>query len=427
MLIANLIRISASRVSLLLFLLVFAPEGMAGEKGGVWNPLHGYWTCEPKDRFSKLKEELKAGRVTIDTSSERAALDGLLRALEIPASSQTLVYSTTSLQKGLIQARSPRALYFNDDTYLGYVSGGRMEVASLDPALGSIFYSIERVRPGRPLRAERERNCMNCHAPDYLGNIPALVLESVVPETTGGGGKVFRHEQSGHGVAFGERFGGWYVTGDAGFAKHWGNQIIEYGREGRYERVIAVGELFDIASYPVATSDLLAHLLHEHQVGFVNRVLVGTYRTRELLDSVQGRVEEVSGQLDELARGIVRYSLFADEVPLPAGGIVGDAAFKSDFLASRRRSASGASLKDFDLRTRLLRYRCSYKIYSPIFAGIPVPLKERVLRLLVRALEGTEPEFAYLPEEERRGIRAILRETLPEMSLAWTTKVPGIR
>ena len=80
------------------------------------------------------------------------------------------------------------------------------------------------------------------------------------------------------------------MTGDAGFGKHWGNMIFEYGAEGRRERPLAVGELFDVSRYPVATSDVLAHLLHEHQVGFVNRVLVGSYRTRELLAGAQGRV-----------------------------------------------------------------------------------------------------------------------------------------
>ena len=147
----------------------------AEEARGIGNPLHGYWTREPQDRFSRLKAEIESGRLALDTSSEKAALESLLRALEVPASSQTLVYSATSLQKGLINARNPRALYFNDDTYVGYVPGGRIEIASLDPELGGIFYLLDRPREGRPPRALRERNCMNCHAPPYLGEIPALV------------------------------------------------------------------------------------------------------------------------------------------------------------------------------------------------------------------------------------------------------------
>lgn len=397
----------------LLSLAASAAEELPGR--GIENPIHGYWTREPQDRFSRLKAEIESGRLPLDTSSEKAALVSLLRALEVPVSSQTLVYSATSLQKGLITARNPRALYFNDDTYVGYVPGGRVEVASLDPELGGIFYILDRPRGGRPPRVQREQNCMNCHSPHHLGEIPALMIESVVPVITGGGEKAFRRDQTGHGIPFAQRFGGWYVTGDEGFGKHWGNVIFVYEAGSRRERPLGVGELFDLNRYPAATSDLLAHLLHEHQVGFVNRVLVGSYRTRELVAGSDENVAAVGNELDELARSIVRYVLFADEAPLPVP-VAGDSEFKAAFLSSRKAAANGVALKDFDLQTRLFRYRCSYKIYSPTFSGMPAPLKGRVHRLLARALDGIEPEFSYLPAEERLVIREILAETLPEFS-----------
>jgi hypothetical protein len=60
--------------------------------------------------------------------------------------------------------------------------------------------------------------------------------------------------------------------------------------------------------------------------------------------------------LDAEARAFTRYVLFADEVPLPAGGIVGDSAYKADFLkpaaSSRARHcatsicATGSSVFD---------------------------------------------------------------------------------
>lgn len=45
-------------------------------------------------------------------------LNSLLKALQIPVSSQTLVFSKTSLQKHLISPSNPRAIYFNDDIYV---------------------------------------------------------------------------------------------------------------------------------------------------------------------------------------------------------------------------------------------------------------------------------------------------------------------
>src|SRR5688572_28177651 len=101
---------------------------------------HNYYERKTKDRFASLQGEIEAGRVVLDRSSEKAFLLSLLKALEIPASSQMLVFSTTSLQLSLITPSNPRALYFNEDTYLGFVPNGRIEIVSLDPELGGIFY-----------------------------------------------------------------------------------------------------------------------------------------------------------------------------------------------------------------------------------------------------------------------------------------------
>ena len=106
-------------------------------------PPHNYWTQPPRDRFTKLFEQIKGGSVQLDESSPNAYLASLLRALEIPVSSQLLVFSVTSLQSNLISPRNPRALYFNEDTYVGYVPGGRIEIASFDPELGAIFYIFQ--------------------------------------------------------------------------------------------------------------------------------------------------------------------------------------------------------------------------------------------------------------------------------------------
>jgi hypothetical protein len=99
---------------------------------------------------------------------------------------------------------------------------------------------------------------------------------------------------------------------------------------------------------------------------------------------------------------------------LPPGAVDGDAAFKADFLAARRVASNGGSLRDLDLHTRLLRHRCSYMVYSPTFTGLPTSLRRRVDRALDRALDVAmpEPDFAYLPAEEKSAIRTILRETL---------------
>src|SRR5688572_8640746 len=164
----------------------------------------------------------------LDRSSEKAFLNSFLKILNVPASSQLLVFSTTSLQLRFISPSNPRAIYFNEDIYVGYIPGGRIEVVALDPELGAIFYIFDIPGGQAPIRYERSNRCMNCHATDDTGYVPGLVIKSVVPASNGASLDSFRRLQSGHGVPFADRFGGWHVTGKHGITNHWGNVIGRY-------------------------------------------------------------------------------------------------------------------------------------------------------------------------------------------------------
>jgi hypothetical protein len=365
---------------------------------------------------------LYAGRIPLDYGSEKAFVASVLRSLDIPASSQMLVFSTTSLQLSLISPRSPRAIFFNEDVYLGYVVGGKIEIVSVDPDLGGVFYIFDIPHTGQTPRPERATRCMNCHAREDTGYVPGPVVKSVVPGPRGGSLKAFRQEQSGHGIPLDQRFGGWYVTGLANFTNHWGNHIGNSTPQGVQRIPIPPGTQFSYERYLVPHSDVLPQLLHEHQIGFVNRAIEATYRTRTDLAEGNGKLTPAHAtELDQQARALTRYLLFADEVPLPTGGIAGDGEFKREFASVRRIGPGGASLKDFDLRTRLFQYRCSYMIYSLAFQGLPPEIKQRVFTRLAQALDTAKPdkEYAYLPAPEKQSIRGILKATLPELPKNW--------
>src|SRR5687768_7780247 len=149
-------------------------------------PPHNYRQRIPGDRFTRLKAALESGEIALDRSSEKAFLVSLLKALEVPVSSQMLVFSTTSLQLNLISPSNPRALYFNEDVYVGYVPRGRIEIVSVDPELGGIFYIADIPNETRSFRAERSERCMNCHVSDDTRYIPGLVIRSVIPGPGGG-------------------------------------------------------------------------------------------------------------------------------------------------------------------------------------------------------------------------------------------------
>jgi hypothetical protein len=165
--------------TLLILPLCWASAGAASELpryDDFTQPPHNYWQRPPADRFTKLKDDLESRRIVLDHTSERSFVASLLRALDIPASSQLLVFSTTSLQLSLISTSRPRALYFNEDLYLGYVQGGRIEIVSLDPELGGIFYIFDIPRDDQPLRIERSNRCMNCHAASETRLVPGLLV-----------------------------------------------------------------------------------------------------------------------------------------------------------------------------------------------------------------------------------------------------------
>jgi hypothetical protein len=407
-------------------ILIFFAGLLSAQAGDAWEVLrnleleaapHNYYGRATKDRFARVQAEVEAGRLTLDRAGEKQFLANLLKALEIPESSQMLVFSTTSLQLSLISPSNPRALYFNEDTYLGFVPGGRVEIISIDPELGGIFYILDIPKNDRPLAVERSRRCMNCHSGSESGYVPGLVIKSVVPGRRGGSLDAFRVDRTGHGISLEERFGGWYLTGKHGLTNHWANAIGRPGPGEIMEKdLIAPGDRFSFSKYLVGKSDILPQLVHEHQAGFVNRVLQAGYAARALLHNNGGKLTgEMQETLKPHVREIVRYLLLADEARLPAGGIDGDSAFIEDFRKNRRSDHNGASLKDFDLRTRIFRHRCSYMIYSSMLDALPAAVKDSVFSTVIEALQGGA-DGAHLPEAEKTVIRSVLRTTHREFA-----------
>jgi hypothetical protein len=128
---------SIQRLALALGCLCFPWPGYSGSTfDAIDQPPHDYWTRPLKDPFTAFKQGLESGDVRLDPTNELAFLSGVLKVLKIPVSSQMLVFSTTSLQLSLISPSNPRAIYFNEDVYIGFIPRGKIEVVSLDPDLG---------------------------------------------------------------------------------------------------------------------------------------------------------------------------------------------------------------------------------------------------------------------------------------------------
>jgi hypothetical protein len=165
------------------------------------------------DPVARLQQKIEAGETTLEFDEQRGYLPALLHALEVPVSSQALVFSRTSLQVDRIAPWSPRAVYFNDDVYVGWVQGGPiMEIASVDPKLGAVFYTVDQENRDRPVFQRQARTCLQCHDSSSTDGVPGLIMRSVVtdrygyPVSAGTSATTDRTKLE-------ERWGGWYVTG----------------------------------------------------------------------------------------------------------------------------------------------------------------------------------------------------------------------
>lgn len=341
---------------------------------------HRYWERKPADRFARLMEAVEAGTARLDGASDRALLSSLLRELEIDESTQLMVFSATSLQSGIVNPRNPRALYFNEDTYVGYIPGGRFEVASFDAETGMNFYISDRARvSGGAPDFTRSTRCMNCHADAQSRHLPGLVISSVGVTWDGSTQETYRYEEIGHHVPLRERFGGWHLTGGHGLGETHANKVGNLIPGGFKAEPNPPGRYFRLENYPRGSSDILPHLVMEHAAGFTNRVIEVIYRHREKPDDVAAQGKAA----DELAR----YLMFAGEAALPSGGIEGDADFVRDFR-KRREGSAAAALREFDLRKRLFRAGVSYLIDSVVYRAIPGPVRAGVEERLREAAGG---------------------------------------
>jgi hypothetical protein len=375
------------------------------------------------DPVARLQKRIEEGAVNLNYESQHGYLRSLLQALQVPVSSQILVFSKTSFQAARISPRTPRALYFNDEVSVGWVRGGDvLEIVSIDPHQGPMFYTIDQEPVGRP-RLVRRDECLQCHAGVGTSGVPGLVVRSVHVERSGMVVLPAESFITDHRSPLKERWGGWYVTGTHGSQTHMGNAVIDSAGRSLTSAFgnsnLNLSDLkyrFDTGAYLSPFSDIVALMTVEHQTRMTNLITRLGYDTR--IADAEGRPPD-NGVLEEL----VKYMLFADEALLEAP-VRGVTDFTEEFARRGPRDRKGRSLRDFDLTKRLMRYPCSFLIYSESFDGLPEAARERVYRRLWEVLSGqdTSPTFARMTEADRRAVKEILIDTKPGLPEYWTNE-----
>jgi hypothetical protein len=403
-------------------------------------PPINYRSDDLSDPVAKLAQRIEQGSAKLEYNADHGYLPSVLKLLNVPIDSQTLVFSKTSFQYPKISPEHPRALYFNDDVYVGSVHEGKaVEIVSFDPMQGAIFYLLDERKAERPAFQRAELDCTQCHIAAGTRGIPGVLLRSVYPTAAGtlvAGAKSFITDQE---SPIAERWGGWYLTNAVPGIGGMANAAVPE-REGSSASGSANTDLAPLArqytgaNYLSGESDLVAHLVLAHQTQMHNLITLTNYKTRLALfaqNGANGAVDNAPGvsdsarqQYERPAEQLIRYLLFVNEAPLPkldGPKVIASSAFAQGFSARGLKDPQGRSLRDFDLSTRVFRYPCSYLIYSDAFDQLPEPSKGYVYHRLLDILSGQDasPEFAGLTALSRRAILEILLTTKPGLPAEW--------
>ena len=363
----------------------------AGQSRGVFpgtldqHPAIDYRGGAVGDVVTALEAEINAGGATLAFEGRQGYLKSLLERLNVPVESQILVFSKTGIQHPFTSPENPRALYFNDRVVVGYIPGAPViELASHDSRQGVIFHTLMQV-PAPPNQFTRPDRCTGCHLTGNTMFVPGILVRSNFTGADGRTMPALGNFIVDHRSPLEQRWGGWYVTGTHGAARHMGNAMVIDNTqpeatigEGTLNRRTLIDRV-EAASYLRPTSDIAALMVFDHQGRAVNLLTSLGWEAR--VATAEGRLDFSKGELRDLARETADYLAFVDEAPLP-GPVRGVSEFTNTFSGAGPRDRQGRSLRELDLQTRLFKYRCSYMIYSPAFDALPREARAAVLARL---------------------------------------------
>jgi hypothetical protein len=390
--------------------------------GSADDPAIQYSAAPLSNAVDELNRRLQDGSARLTFEGRSGYLRSAIDALKLPLDSQLLLYSKGSLQGRQVSPSSPRALFFDDRVALGWVrDADLLEVAAHDARVGLVFYTLEQRPAERPV-FKREFRCLGCHMTGETSGIPGLLMFSSTIDPASN--RDMRILTMDHRSPYTERFGGWFVTGSSGAAGHLGNQVPALqGR--RADDMASVAGLFDADGFVGATSDIAALLTFSHQSQMINLLTRASWEARAADPALHpggaGQTQLVETLMSGVADEVVDYMLFVDEAPLP-NAIRGRSGFAERLSASGPRDRKGRSLYELDLTRRLMKYPCSYLIYSPAFDALPPLAKAPIYRRLWQVLSGQarEPRYRSLSLADRQAIVEILKETKSDLPAYFT-------
>jgi hypothetical protein len=385
------------------------------------HPAIQYRTRPTTDRIAQLSRDVSDGVTSLTFQQRGGYLPSLLATLGIPIESQLLVFSKTGVQRSQTGPRNPRAIFYDQSVVVGYIPGARfLEIAAHDPEQGTVFYTIDQASASKPDIA-RKTTCLSCHVSGSTLDVPGMITRSNQLSADGTPLPQLGFDIVDHRTPIALRWGGWFVTGNYinapyGGVTHRGNVTTAMhptsGPATTSNEVFIEWRNSEIESrgYLSHESDVAALMVFDHQVRAINLLTRVNWEFRAAAH--EGRLEAGGDALRALVSELADYLLFVDEVPPPAR-IEPRPGFAERFVAAGPRDRQGRSLRQLDLDRRLLRYPCSYMIYTPAFDALPARAKAAIYRRLWMVLSGQDRDrkYAHLSASDRIAILEILRQT----------------
>jgi hypothetical protein len=429
--ICNCRRLSYAAALLLLPMAAFADE--------FERPPIEYSKATPNNPISQLQARLDSEDATLPYAEGTGYLPALLSALDVPIESQMLVFSKTSLQRHRISPRRPRAIYFNDETYIGFCqSGDVLEVSVADPQLGTVFYTLDQREKEKPSFVRQTDSCLLCHSSSRTEGVPGHVVRSMFVDTSGQPIFSAGSYSVDHTTPLEHRWGGWYVTGKHGEQTHLGNLVIA-GKDvpqpldnAPGHNITELANRIAVEKYLSPHSDIVALMVLEHQTLVHNRLTRASYAARQALhyqvefnkalgEPAWNRLESTGRRIESAGSDLVDALLLVDEQKLTAP-LEGTSGFAEKFAERGPRDSQGRSLRDLDLQQRLFKYPCSYLIYSPSFDALHAEMRQYVWQRLWDVLAtGVDSEkYSHLSPADRKAIIEIICDTKAGLPDYWT-------
>src|SRR5207249_2605644 len=223
------------------------------------------------------------------------------------------------------------------------------------------FYTLDQSAASPALR--RQTSCLTCHVSASTLDVPGIIARSNAVDENGNVMPQLGSNDVTHETGHPDRWGGWFVTTEnvaTGYNQraHEGN--ITFSGNGNTSNQVFVewiNSAPESRGYLSAASDIVALLVFDHQMHAINLL------TRLNWESRAGASDATIRRLEnELAD----YLLFVGEIP-PAAALNPMAGFAKSLDARTPKDHLGRSFAQLDANNRLMRYPCSYMIYSEAF------------------------------------------------------------